>query len=386
MALSEKYGLAIDPDAKIANITVAQQQRVEILKVLYRGADILIFDEPTAVLTPQEITEFIKIMKNLRNEGKSIILITHKLNEIKQSADRVTVIRHGKSIGTVDVAGATDESLAEMMVGRHVNFNLPKKEAKVGKTVLSVKDLKVNEDRGTLAVKGLTFDVHAGEILGLAGIDGNGQDELVEALTGLRHVKAGHFTIKGTDMTNKRPRKITELGVSHVPADRQKFGLILEMSLADNIALQTYYQNPYSNHGIINHKAITEHAKKLIKKFDVRTKDENLKAGELSGGNQQKAIIARELDRNSDLIIVFQPTRGLDVGAIEYIHKQLLAQRDAGKAVLLISYELDEIMQLSDRIIVLHNGQESGEVLPEKTSERELGLLMTGAHKKEGTN
>lgn len=386
MALSEKYGLAIDPDAKIANITVAQQQRVEILKILYRGADILIFDEPTAVLTPQEITEFINIMKNLRNEGKSIILITHKLNEIKQSADRVTVIRHGKSIGTVDVEGATDESLAEMMVGRHVNFNLPKKKAKVGKTVLSVKDLKVNEDRGTLAVKGLTFDVHAGEILGLAGIDGNGQDELVEALTGLRHVKAGHFTIKGTDMTNKRPRKITELGVSHVPADRQKFGLILEMSLADNIALQTYYQKPYSNHGIINHKAITEHAKKLIKKFDVRTKDENLKAGELSGGNQQKAIIARELDRNSDLIIVFQPTRGLDVGAIEYIHKQLLAQRDAGKAVLLISYELDEIMQLSDRIIVLHNGQESGEVLPEKTSERELGLLMTGAHKKEGTN
>ncbi len=222
--------------------------------------------------------------------------------------------------------------------------------------------------------------------MGLAGIDGNGQDELVEALTGLRHVKSGHFTIKGSDMTNKRPRKITELGVSHVPADRQKFGLILEMSLADNIALQTYYQKPYSNHGIINHKAITEHAKKLIKKFDVRTKDENLKAGELSGGNQQKAIIARELDRNSDLIIVFQPTRGLDVGAIEYIHKQLLAQRDAGKAVLLISYELDEIMQLSDRIIVLHNGQESGEVLPEKTSERELGLLMTGAHKKEGTN
>lgn len=273
-----------------------------------------------------------------------------------------------------------------MMVGRHVNFKLPKKEAKVGKTILSVKDLMVNEDRGTLAVKGLTFDVHAGEILGLAGIDGNGQDELVEALTGLRHVKSGHFTIKGSDMTNKRPRKITELGVSHVPADRQKFGLILEMSLADNIALQTYYQKPYSNHGIINHKAITEHAKKLIKKFDVRTKDENLKAGELSGGNQQKAIIARELDRNSDLIIVFQPTRGLDVGAIEYIHKQLLAQRDAGKAVLLISYELDEIMQLSDRIIVLHNGQESGEVLPEKTSERELGLLMTGAHKKEGTN
>lgn len=382
-ALSKRYGLAVDLDEKVANITVAQQQRVEILKVLYRGADVLIFDEPTAVLTPQEITEFIKIMKNLRAEGKSIILITHKLKEIKQSADRVTVIRHGKSIGTVDTKEASDEELAEMMVGRHVNFNLLKKQTDVGQAVLKVSDLHVNEDRQAEAVKGLSFTVHAGEIVGIAGIDGNGQDELVEALTGLRQVKSGQIVINDQDMTNKTPRQITENGVSHVPSDRQKFGLILPWSLADNLALQTYYKKPFAKAGIINYQLIKEHAKKLIKKFDIRTTDENLKAGELSGGNQQKAIIARELDRNSNLIIVFQPTRGLDVGAIEFIHEQLLAQRACGKAVLLVSYELDEIMQLSDRILVLHDGKISGEVDPAKTDEQELGLLMTGSKKGE---
>ncbi|MDN6028486.1 MAG: ABC transporter ATP-binding protein [Lactobacillus sp.] len=382
-ALSKRYGLAINLDAKVADITVAQQQRVEILKVLYRGAEILIFDEPTAVLTPQEITEFIKILKGLAAEGKAVILITHKLDEIKAVADRVTVIRAGQGIATLTVSDTTDNQLAEMMVGRHVNMKLDKSAAKIGQEVLHVSDLKVNEARGNLAVKDLSFNLHQGEILGLAGIDGNGQDELVEALTGLRRVKAGQVIIKGKNMTNKKVREITELGVSHIPADRQKFGLILPWSVADNMALQSYYHEPFSKHGIINFNAIHEHARKLIKQFDVHTTDENLPAGELSGGNQQKAIIARELDRNSDLIIAFQPTRGLDVGAIEYIHQQLLAQRAAGKAILLISYELDEIMQLSDRIAVLHDGQISGEVRPADTTDRELGLLMTGA-KKEG--
>lgn len=378
LALSKQYGLAIDPDAKISDITVAQQQRVEILKVLYRGADILIFDEPTAVLTPQEITEFIKIMKNLAKEGKSIILITHKLKEIKESADRVTVIRAGKSIQTVSVADANDEQLAEMMVGHHVNFKMDKAPLNLGKNILEVKDLHVNEDRGTEAVKGLSFNIRGGEILGLAGIDGNGQDELVEAITGLRHVEGGQVVINGQDLTNKPVRQITEAGVGHIPADRQKYGLILQLPLSENIAIQTYYKEPYSKHGIMNEQTIREHARELIKKFDVRTTSEQLPASDLSGGNQQKAIIARELDRDADLIIAFQPTRGLDVGAIEYIHSQLLKQRDAGKAVLLVSYELDEILQLSDRIVVLHDGAESGEVKPDQTSETELGLLMTG--------
>lgn len=377
--LSKHYGLAVNPDAKISDITVAQQQRVEILKVLYRGADILIFDEPTAVLTPQEITEFIKILKGLAQEGKSIILITHKLEEIKAVANRVTVIRAGKSVGTFNVNEVTDEKLAELMVGRHVQMTLSKPEAEVGNTILKVENLEVAASRGNLAIKGLSFDIKGGEILGIAGIDGNGQDELVEALTGLRSVKSGQIAIKGQNVAGKKTREITELGVSSIPADRQKYGLILPLSLSDNLALQTYYQEPYSKHGIMNFGKIQEHAKALIKKFDVRTSSINLAAGELSGGNQQKLIIARELDRNSDLIIAFQPTRGLDVGAIEYIHKQLLKERANGKAILLVSYELSEIMQLSDRILVLHDGQKSGEVKPETTTETELGLLMTGS-------
>lgn len=381
--LSEKYGLAIDPDAQISNITVAQQQRVEILKVLYRGADILIFDEPTAVLTPQEITEFIQIIKNLAKEGKSIILITHKLSEIKAVADQVTIIRRGRDVGTFEVANVDDNRLAELMVGHHVNMKLNKKSVKLGREILKVENLKVKNSRGSLAVKKLSLNIHGGEILGLAGIDGNGQDELVEAITGLRHVNSGKVIINGQNMTNKKVRQITEAGVAHIPADRQKYGLILNLPLAENLVLQTYYKQPYSKHGIINHQAIYEHAEELIKKYDIRTTSAELPASDLSGGNQQKAIIARELDRNSDLIIAFQPTRGLDVGAIEYIHKQLLAERDAGKAVLLVSYELDEIMQLSDRIAVLHDGKISGEVKPEDTNDTELGLLMTGI-KKEG--
>lgn len=383
LKLSEKYGLAIDPDAQISNITVAQQQRVEILKVLYRGADILIFDEPTAVLTPQEITEFIQIIKNLAKEGKSIILITHKLSEIKAVADQVTIIRRGRDVGTFEVANVDDNRLAELMVGHHVNMKLNKKSVKLGREILKVENLKVKNTRGSFAVKKLSLNIHGGEILGLAGIDGNGQDELVEAITGLRHVNSGKVIINSQNMTNKKVRQITEAGVAHIPADRQKYGLILNLPLAENLVLQTYYKQPYSKHGIINHQAIYEHAEELIRKYDIRTTSAELPASDLSGGNQQKAIIARELDRNSDLIIAFQPTRGLDVGAIEYIHKQLLAERDAGKAVLLVSYELDEIMQLSDRIAVLHDGKISGEVKPEDTNDTELGLLMTGI-KKEG--
>ncbi|WP_297952330.1 ABC transporter ATP-binding protein [uncultured Lactobacillus sp.] len=386
LALSRKYGLAIDPDAKVADITVAQQQRVEILKVLYRGADILIFDEPTAVLTPKEITEFIQIIKSLAHEGKSIILITHKLEEIKAVADQVTVIRRGHDVGAFDVAQVSDDRLAELMVGRHVNMKLAKPEVQLGKKILSVKDLEVKSQQGSLAVKKLSLTIRGGEILGLAGIDGNGQDELVEALTGLRHVESGQFLINGQDLTNHKVREITQAGVAHIPADRQKYGLILSLSLADNMVLQTYYQQPFSKHGIINHPAIFAHAKKLIQKFDIRTTGAELPTSDLSGGNQQKVIIARELDRNSDLIIAFQPTRGLDVGAIEYIHRQLLKQRAAGKAILLVSYELEEIMQLSDRIAVLHDGQISGEVKPTETNDKELGLLMTGIKKEEVIN
>ncbi|TSO25348.1 ABC transporter ATP-binding protein [Lactobacillus sp. LL6] len=378
LALSKQYGLSVDLNSKVEDITIAQQQKVEILKVLYRGANILIFDEPTAVLTPQEITEFIKILKGLSKEGRSIILITHKLEEIKAVANRVTIIRSGKSVGTFNVAQVSDAKMAELMVGRHVNMKLEKKKSQLGNEVLSVKDLKVKENRGNLAIKDLSFEVKSGEILGIAGIDGNGQDELVEAITGLRQVSSGKIKIQNQDITNQKVRKITEAGVATIPADRQKYGLVLQMSLVKNLVLQNYYHPPYSRHKIINFKNMNLHAKKLINMFDIRAANEDMAAGELSGGNQQKIIIARELNKNSNLIIAFQPTRGLDVGAIEYIHKQLLKARAAGKAILLISYELDEIMQLSDRILVLHNGQKSGEVTPQSTNETELGLLMTG--------
>ena len=381
LALSERYHLAIDPDKKVADITVAQQQRVEILKILYRGANILIFDEPTAVLTPQEIKEFMNILKRLAHEGKSIILITHKLEEIKAVADEVTIIRTGQDVGTYQVKDISNQRMAELMVGHAVEMKLTKRAENFGQNILEVKDLQVKENRGNLAIKGLSLSLRAGEILGIAGIDGNGQDELVEAITGLRHVDQGSVIINGQDMTNKPTRKITEQGVASIPADRQKYGLILQMSVADNLILQSYYQQPFSHHGIINFDAIKKHAKAAVKKFDIRTASSDLPTGELSGGNQQKVIIARELERGSDLIIAFQPTRGLDVGAIEYIHKQLLKERDRGKAILLVSYELNEIMQLSDRILVLHDGQKSGVVKPDQTNETELGLLMTGIQK-----
>ncbi|SND54294.1 ABC transporter ATP-binding protein [Streptococcus pneumoniae] len=379
-ALSERYGLAVDPSAKVADISVGAQQRVEILKTLYRGADILIFDEPTAVLTPSEIDELMAIMKNLVKEGKSIILITHKLDEIRAVSDRVTVIRRGKSIETVEIAGATNADLAEMMVGRSVSFKTEKQASKPKEVVLSIKDLVVNENRGVPAVKNLSLDVRAGEIVGIAGIDGNGQSELIQAITGLRKIESGSIELKGDSIVGLHPRQITELSVGHVPEDRHRDGLILEMMISENIALQTYYKEPHSKNGILNYSNITSYAKKLMEEFDVRAASELVPAAALSGGNQQKAIIAREIDRDPDLLIVSQPTRGLDVGAIEYIHKRLIEERDNGKAVLVVSFELDEILNVSDRIAVIHDGKIQGIVLPETTNKQELGVLMAGGN------
>ena len=386
LELSERYGLAVDPTAKVEDISVGAQQRVEILKTLYRGADILIFDEPTAVLTPAEILELMDIMKTLVKEGKSIILITHKLDEIRAVADRVTVIRRGKSIQTVGIEGATNKDLAEMMVGRSVSFVTEKEEAQPKEVVLQISDLVVNENRGVPAVKELSLDVRAGEIVGIAGIDGNGQSELIQAITGLRKVKSGSIKIKGQEVVGLSPRKITEMNVSHVPEDRHRDGLVLEMMLSENIALQTYYKEPLSKNGVLNYNQINSYARKLMEEFDVRAANEIVPASALSGGNQQKAIIAREVDRNPDLLIVSQPTRGLDVGAIEYIHKRLIDERDKGKAVLVVSFELDEILNLSDRIAVIHDGKIQGIVKPSETNKQELGILMAGGEIKEASN
>jgi simple sugar transport system ATP-binding protein len=376
--VSKRYGLDVDPKAYVRDVSVGMQQRVEILKTLYRGAEVLIFDEPTAVLTPQEIDELITIMKELVAEGKSIIIITHKLDEIKKVADRCTVIRRGKSIETVTVADVSSQQLADLMVGRSVTFKTDKQAAEPGETVLSLKDIVVKESRGLEAVKHLSLDVRRGEVVGIAGIDGNGQSELIQAITGLRKVESGKITLFGKEIQNHRPRQITEAGVGHVPEDRHKYGLVLDMSLAENIALQTYYKPPLSKNGVLNYKEINGYARKLIQEYDVRTVDELVPAKSLSGGNQQKAIIAREVDRDPDLLIVSQPTRGLDVGAIEYIHKRLIEQRTKGKAVLLVSFELDEILNVSDKIAVIHAGEIVGVVNPKETTENELGLLMAG--------
>ena len=378
MAVSDRYGFKINPKELVSNISVGMQQRVEILKTLYRGAEILIFDEPTAVLTPQEIDELIEIMHGLVNEGKSIVLITHKLDEIKAVADRCTVIRRGKSIDTVNVADVTQQELADLMVGRSVSFKTPKGPSYPKEPVLKINDLVVKENRGLDAVKGLSLDVHAGEVVGIAGIDGNGQSELLQAIAGMRKVESGSIEINGKDMTNKRPREITEHSFGHVPEDRHRFGLVLPMTLSENIALQTYYKAPLSKNGLLNYKAINSHARKLIEEFDVRTPNELVPASALSGGNQQKAIIAREIDRNPELLMVAQPTRGLDVGAIEYIHKRLIEQRDSGKGVLVVSFELDEILNVSDRIAVMFDGNITGIVKASETNEQELGLLMAG--------
>lgn len=387
--ISERYGLAVDPKAKISDISVGMQQRVEILKTLYRGAEILIFDEPTAVLTPQEIKELIQIMKTLIAEGKSIILITHKLKEIMEVCDRVTVIRKGKGIGTLNVKDTNPNELASLMVGREVVFKTEKKPPVPKQEVLEINNLVVNDSRGVPVVNGLDLTVHAGEIVGIAGVDGNGQTELIEAITGLRKSESGKIKLNGKEIQNMTPRKITEAGVGHIPQDRHKHGLVLDFPIGENMVLQTYYKKPFSKNGILNFKEIYRKAKTLISEFDVRTPSEYTLARALSGGNQQKAIIGREVDRNPDLLIAAQPTRGLDVGAIEFIHKRLIEQRDNGKAVLLISFELDEIMNVSDRIAVIYEGKIIAIVDPKETTEQELGLLMAGSKRKEagvGTN
>jgi len=381
--LSERYGLAVDPTAKISDISVGMQQRVEILKTLYRGAEILIFDEPTAVLTPQEIQELIQIMRALVREGKSIILITHKLKEIMEVCDRVTVIRRGKGIGTLNVSETNPNELAALMVGREVHFKTEKQPAQPGKEVLEIRDLVVKDARGVTVVDHLNLTVRAGEIVGIAGVDGNGQTELVEAITGLIKAESGSIKLNGNDIFNLSPRKIMEAGVGHIPQDRHKHGLVLDFPIGENMVLQTYYKEPYSKRGILNFKAIYEKARQLIAEFDVRTPDEYTQARALSGGNQQKAIIGREVDRNPDLLIAAQPTRGLDVGAIEFIHKRLIEQRDQGKAVLLVSFELDEVMNVSDRIAVIYEGKIVAIVDPKETTEQELGLLMAGSKRKE---
>ena len=380
--ISEKYGLSIDPDAKIEDISVGMQQRVEILKALYRGADILILDEPTSSLTPQEIVELIQIMHNLTRDGKSIILITHKLKEIKESADYCSIIRAGKYISTVDVDQVTENDLASMMVGRKVTFSVDLPEIEKGPVVLDVKDLHGLDYRGVEILKGLDLQVHAGEIVGIAGIDGNGQTELVEILTGLRKATKGEATVNGVSIYNKTPRFGFDHGVSSIPADRQKHGLLLDFSIEDNLILQNYGEAPFSNKSILKRDPIFKHATDSIKQFDIRPgESEKRPAGTLSGGNQQKVIIAREVQNDKDLLIAVNPTRGLDVGAIEYVHQYIVQQRNKGKAVLLVSFELDEIMSLSDVIDVIFDGRIVCSIPGSEANENDLGLMMAGGKK-----
>ena len=386
LALSEKYGLAVDPDALIEDITVGMQQRTEILKMLYRDNEILIFDEPTAVLTPQEIQELMSIMKNLAAEGKSILFITHKLAEIMQVADRCSVLRKGKYIGTVDVKDTTPEKLSAMMVGRDVNFVVEKKPAQPGDVVLDVRGMTVASKRHkNNAVNNVSLQVRRGEIVCIAGIDGNGQTEFVYGLSGLEPLENGSITLNGTDISSMPIRKRLNLGMSHIPEDRHKHGLVLDYTLEDNIVLQRYFQPEFTSRaGFLKRKSIREYANRLIEQYDVRSGQGPVtKARSMSGGNQQKAIIAREIDKNPELLIAVQPTRGLDVGAIEYIHKQLVAQRDAGKGVLLVSLELDEVMNVSDRILVMYEGEIVGEFDPKTVTVEELGLYMAGSKRKE---
>ena len=391
VALSEKYGLKVDPDAKIEDITVGMQQRVEILKMLYRDNEILIFDEPTAVLTPQEIDELMQIMRNLKAEGKSILFITHKLNEIMAVADRCTILRKGKCIGTVDIANTTKEELSEMMVGRSVKFAVDKAEAKPAETVLSVDNLCVKSKLHKKdAVHNVSFSVRAGEIVCIAGIDGNGQTELVYGLTGLDKVESGKILLCGKDITKESIRNRSLDGMSHIPEDRHKHGLVLDYSLEQNMVLQRYYEPEFQKFGFIRKKEVRKYSNELIDKFDVRSGQGAItKVRSMSGGNQQKAIVAREMDRKHSLLIAVQPTRGLDVGAIEFIHQQIVKSRDEGTAVLLVSLELEEVMNLSDRILVMYEGEIVGELDPKKTTVQELGLYMAGAKRdtvKEETN
>ena len=383
VALSEKYGLRVDPDALVSDISVGMQQRVEILKMLYRDNEILIFDEPTAVLTPQEIDELMEIMRGFKKEGKSILFITHKLNEIMAVADRCTVLRKGKYVGVVDIAGTTKEELSRMMVGRDVQLEVEKAPAKPGEVILDVQDVTIpSATHKKNAVKDVTFQVRAGEIVCLAGIEGNGQTEFVYGLTGLEKVSGGRISFCGKDITHTSIRERSKDGMSHIPEDRHKHGLILDYTLENNMVLQRYWQPEFQNHGFIRKDKVREYSDRLIGQYDVRSGQGSVTiARSMSGGNQQKAIIAREIDRDPKLLVAVQPTRGLDVGAIEYIHRQIVAQRDAGKAVLLVSLELDEVMNLSDRILVMYEGEVVGEFDPKTTTVQELGLYMAGARK-----
>ncbi len=377
--LSERYGMAVDPDARIEDISVGMQQRVEILKVLFRGAQTLILDEPTASLTPQEITELIHIMEKLTADGKSIILITHKLKEIKACADCCTIIRLGKYIDTVKVSDVTEQDLASMMVGRNVTFKVEKEEKEPGDVVLEIRDLHGKDYRKVEILKGLSLHVRRGEILGIAGVDGNGQTELVEIITGLRKAESGSIKINGEEIFNAKPRTVFKKGVSSIPADRQKHGLVLDFTVAENMVLQNYRSPEYQNHGFLKKDAIRKYAQEAVKKYDIRPADAaDRPAGTLSGGNQQKVIVAREVNNDKDLLIAVNPTRGLDVGAIEYVHRYIVEQRNKGKAVLLVSFELDEIMSLSDRIDVIYDGNIVGSVMGKDADENTLGLMMAG--------
>ncbi len=386
VALSEKYGLQVDPDALISDITVGMQQRVEILKMLYRENEILIFDEPTAVLTPQEIDELMEIMRGFAAEGKSILFITHKLNEIMAVADRCTVLRKGKGIGTVDIASTTKEELSRMMVGRSVDFSVAKGEASPTDEILRVENLSVvSKASKKEAVKGVSFTVRRGEIVCIAGIDGNGQTELVSAITGLEKASGGTITMLGQDITKAPIRTRSKLGMSHIPEDRHKHGLVLDYTLEQNMVLQRYWEPRFQNHGVIRDDEVRKYAEDLIERFDVRSgQGATTTARSMSGGNQQKAIVAREIDKEHELLVAVQPTRGLDVGAIENVHQNLVRERDSGKAVLLVSLELDEVMDVSDRILVMYEGEIVGELDPKKTTVQELGLYMAGAKRDNG--
>ena len=383
--LSENYGLHVDLDAKIEDISVGLQQRTEILKMLYRDNEILIFDEPTAVLTPQEIDELMEIMRGFAREGKSILFITHKLNEIMAVADRVTVLRKGRYVGTVDTKDVTKQQLSDMMVGRPVQLQVEKDDAKPGEVVLDVQGLTVpSKLHKNNAVKGVSFQVRAGEILCIAGIDGNGQSELVYGLTGLEKASAGKVTLLGQDISRASIAKRSAAGISHIPEDRHKHGLVLDDTLENNLVLQRFREKTFQNHGFINREAVRAYAEKIIGQYDVRSGQGPVtQSRSMSGGNQQKAIIGREIDRENPLLIAVQPTRGLDVGAIEFVHKELVAQRDAGRAVLLVSLELDEVMNVSDRILVMYEGEIVGELDPKTTTLQELGLYMAGAKRDE---
>ena len=385
MELSNKYGLQVDPDAKIQDITVGMQQRTEILKMLYRDNEILIFDEPTAVLTPQEIHELMQIMKNLAAEGMSILFISHKLAEIMEVADRCSVLRKGKYIGTVNTADVTMAELSSMMVGRNVNFHVEKAEQHLGDVILEVDHMTVaSKVHKNNAVKDVSLKVRGGEIVCIAGIDGNGQTEFVYGLTGLEPLVSGKITLLGQDITKMPIRKRSILGMSHIPEDRHKHGLVLDYSLEDNIVLQRYFEPEFTKNGFLRRNNIRKHAEKMIEEYDIRSGQGPVTiARSMSGGNQQKAIIAREIEKDPGLLVAVQPTRGLDVGAIEFIHKQIVAQRDAGKAVLLVSLEMDEVLDVSDRILVMYEGEIVGQLDPKTTTPEEMGLYMAGAKREE---